>query len=137
MGNHIAQGQEANVMPPKVGEMLVIAVDTTSRRYDLGALAWGGQAIVAKGDVFLTLFGDVKFYFATNDTNAGTVDETATLAAGGTVSAFATNGAWEVPASTPVRMRFNRERNRYLVLKGSGAGKVRIYASSDTTGRSI
>lgn len=137
MGNHIAQGQEANRMPPRVGSILAITLDTTSRRYDLGAVALGGKDIVAKGELFVSLISTVAFYIATNSTNAGTVDETAALAAGGTVSAFTTNGAWLVPANTEVRLRLDRVQDRYLVVKGSGAGIVRIYASSDTTGRSI
>lgn len=135
MSNTQAEGQAANIQPPKVGEMLVITLDATSRRYDLGGVAWGGKAVDRAGDIFMSLYGDVAFYFATNDTNAGTVDETAALAAGGAVSAFTTNAAWQVPAGVEVSFRFNRARHRYLVIKGSAAGKVRIYASSDTTGR--
>jgi len=137
MGNQIAQGQAANRMAPRVGKILAITLDTTSRRYDLGALSLGGQAIVAKGELFVSLISTVAFYVATNSSDAGTVDETAALAAGGTVSAFTTNGAWLVPANTEVRLRLDRVQDRYLVVKGSGAGIVRIYASSDTSGRSI
>lgn len=131
--SEIEERQAANVTPPEIGKIQAITLDTTSRRYDLGLLDLGGVAVLRGGYLYLSLVSTVAFYLAFNSSDAGTVDETAALAAGGTAT-FTSNGAWLVPANVEFVVRVHRTRHRYLVIKGSGAGIVRIRASSDSTG---
>ena len=129
----VEERQIANVAPPVIGKIQVITLDATSRRYDLGALAFDGKAVDRGGYVFLSIIANVRFYLAFNSSDAGTVDETAALAAGGTAT-FTSNGAWEVPADAEMSVRVHRTEHRYLVIKGSAAGRVRLIASSDSSG---
>lgn len=132
--SEIEEKQAANVAPPEIGKLLVITLDATSRAYDLGAVDFGDAAVGRGGYLFLSLIANVRFYLAFDDVSTGTVDETAALAAGG-APVFTVNGAWEVPADAEMSVRVHRTRHRYLVIKGSAAGRVRISASSDSTGQ--
>ena len=134
MSNVIAQGQAANVMPPVKNKVCVITLDATSRIYDLGSLSFGDYPLDAGGDVFLTLQAGVAFHYFFSADNAGTVDETVATAAGAAI-AFSANACWSAVANVPESVRVNRTLHRYLVVKGAGAGTLRIRASSDSTGR--
>lgn len=133
MSDSIAVKQDSQLTPPVVGSILVITLDATSRRYDLGGADIGGYAVADGGNLFVVLKTDVKCYLAFNSSNAGTMDETAALAAGGTVSGFTSDGAWELEAGVEYPVYLNRSQHRYLVVKGSAAGKLRIRAASPSS----
>lgn len=133
MSESIAVKQDSQVTPPVVGKILAITLDATSRRYDLGGVDFGGTPVAEGGMLFLCLKTDVKCYVAFNSSDAGTVDETAALAAGGSVSAFTSNGAWEIEAGVEFPVYVNRLSHRYLVVKGSAAGTLRIRAGSPSS----
>lgn len=126
----VAERQAANVTPPEKDKILVLTLDGSSRRYDLGAVDIGGYTVGKGGYLYIDLYGTVKFYYFMSETDAGTADETAAVAAGGT-PVFTANACWEVGATTTESIRVDRQRHRWLVVKGSAAGLLRIRASSD------
>lgn len=130
-----ALGKYANVQPPVQGGIIAITLDAVSRIKDLGALALGGDQVDKNGDFFLSIRADVKFWLKFNSANAGTVDETAADAAAAAPITFQANAALEVAAAETVRFHLNRKNHRYLLIKGSGAGTVRMWVSSEVTGK--
>lgn len=128
-----AESRFSNVTPPEDGKIVAITLDATSRRYDLGALALGGERVELGGTMFLSLQSSVAFHYKFNGANAGTVDETVADAAGATPT-FQANAAALAPANETVRVSWNRIRHRYLIVKG-GVGILRLWVSSDKTTR--
>ena len=119
--------------PPK--DVFVLVTDTTSRDYDLSALAWNGvEYSVNNGDfVYVTIYAETAdVYFAIDSTAARTVDQTVGVAAGGT-PAFATTSCWIIPAGQERDYAIKRSAFRYLHVKASAAGKLRMTASSEHT----
>jgi len=135
MGNHIAESQSANILPPRSDGILAMTLDNTSRRKRLDLIDINDADVTKGGEVFLTLYADVKFWFRFAETDAGTVDETAADAAATTTPTYQANAGWEVPASTEVHVRIHRKTDKVLIVKGSAAGTLRVRPSSDTTGR--
>lgn len=132
----VALEQATDYLAPEIGSLLVIAVDATSRVYDLSNLDLGslGSAIAAPGAVatslYVTLHAEgADVYWALSNNGALTISETACIAAGGT-PAFSNNRCWRCPNGSEQSRRIERVRHRYLYLKGSGAGYARIMASS-------
>lgn len=129
--------QSNNITPARMGTILVITLDTSSHVYDLSSVDIGAPWKGLGADhLYITLIADVDFYYGFDSVNTDTLDETQALAAGGTINngtnhGFTGNGAWLVPAKTAESIRINRTKDKFLYLKGSGAGKVRIRASSE------
>jgi hypothetical protein len=133
MSSTIAQEQAADTSPPRKGAVLALTIDSTARAYDLTALDLGGFAfsVGRRNEVFLTLFadgGDVYYYFASD--NTATVDDTAVVAAGGTL-AYANGYAMKLPSGAAHSVRINRATDKYLQVKTSaGSATLRLFASS-------
>lgn len=130
----MAVGQEADRRPPVLGENFAITLDATSRSYDLGGLGLGGLAALAtnpslEGDLFVSIRASVACFVAFSNATGGTIDGTATTAAGGTLAAGATT-PWEIAANEELRVRISRLRHRYIYLRAGGAGIARIAVSS-------
>lgn len=124
-----ATRQADNVVPPRKGACAAIVLDATSRSYDL-SLVDLGAAYSRGGELYIRLFSETATtYFFMSPANSGTVDETAAVAAAGTM-AFTANACSIIPAGTEREIRINRTTDRYLFVKGSGAGYLRISASS-------
>ncbi|MBX3202328.1 MAG: hypothetical protein KF894_29640 [Labilithrix sp.] len=127
----------ANVTPPRRGEVLVLATDTTVRAYDLRFLPLAGFApreSRTREHVFVSLTaveGDLHFYFA--PTPSLDLDEDAELAAA-TALAYAPEHCDVLKEGASVRLRIDRQRDKYLVVKGSAAGKIILRASSESYG---
>lgn len=119
--------------PPRDGQIVVLTVDATSRRYDLGAVDLGGKPVREGGTVELTFISSAAFYFKFNDTNEGTVDETDADAAGSGPT-FQADAAVLVPANTYVSCTVSRTKDRYFLVKGT-AGTLRMWATSGRTVR--
>lgn len=134
MGNHVVQGQHANVQPPVQGRIISITLDATSRIKDLGLLDLGGANVDRGGEMYLSMRADVRWFFKFNDTNTGTADEAAADAAVAPIT-FQANAVHDAVAGELVRVRIDRKKHRFLVVKGSGAGILRIHVSSEPTTR--
>lgn len=134
MGNAVAEGQFANVQPPVQGKIIAITLDAISRIKDLGSLALGDAAVERGGAMYLTMQADVAWFYKFNDQNAGTVDEAAADAAAAAIT-FQANACARAAAGEVVRVRINRKNHRYLLVKGSGAGVLRMWVSSEGTTR--
>lgn len=134
---HIAEHQAANILPPRRGAVLAIAVDTTARAYDITTIDLGDVYKAAHGDeVYLTLQADgAKVYYHFKETTGGTgLDNTAAVAAGGTIAFADTYGAF-VGDGERVQERITRNLDKFLVVKtASGTATLRIWASSHSTG---
>lgn len=132
----VAEVQNAELVPPRRGAILAIAVDSTARPYDLSALELGGQTPDAdlrqRHEVFLWLQAETNdVYFHTSPTTQSDLDNTAKMSAGDPVAFATTYGAVLKAGNPPVRMRFDRRVDRWLVLKAaSTAGVLRIWAAS-------
>lgn len=132
MGNR-AEDQAFNVVPPRRGAVLALSVDTTARAYDLTGLSFGAayNANDAVDSIYLTLqaqSGDVFFYFGT--ATSSDMDNTAVIAAGGTLAFANTYCAW-LPQNASVDLRIVKTQDKFLVVKTStGTATLRFYASS-------
>lgn len=135
MSNIIAEGQAANIIAPNDLMVLAIALDATSRVKDLGAILLGGQALEKGGSFYITLRANVRWYFRFSPNTGGTVDETAVDAAVTQPNTFPANACFEAAADEVVNLRIGRHLERYLIVKGVGAGTLRAYVSSEVTGR--
>lgn len=130
-----AEEQSANVQPPRRGATLALTVDSTARAYSLTSLALGGftpdPGNKRRAEVYLTLFadgGDVYYHLA--DTNTVNLDDTAVIAAGGTL-AFANTYAFKLPSGAAHSFRIDRSQDTYLHVKTSaGSATLRFFASS-------
>lgn len=127
----IAEEHVADATPPRRSAVLAITLDATARAYDLSALDFGGFATSGgrRNQVFITIFADgadIFFYFAAD--NTVTLDTTA-IAAGGAV-AYSNVHAAKIASGQSLRMRISRDADKFLHVKGSGAGTMRIWASS-------
>lgn len=129
-----AQNRATNVLPPEQGKILAITLDGTSRVYDLGALAFGGEHVERGGTCTLRMISDGAYHYKFGPTNSMTVDETTAVAAGGS-PAFSANAAVLAPANASVDIvSWNRLAHRYLAVKG-GTSILRIWVSSEKTSR--
>lgn len=119
------------VAPPVAGQVLVLTLDTTSRQYDLRSVQLGTPNPNEPGSSFVRLHAEgADAFFAFSSESGASISETAAESAGASLSGFTTNAAARIPAGEEREFVVDRLAHRYLVVKGSGAGKLRIHASS-------
>lgn len=139
--------QANNITPPRVGQIIALNVDATSRGYDLTALLWNGVPANKSGleDYFYLSMqcetNDVFYAFDGQAVGADAIDDTQATAAGGT-PALDTPGALVhaqcarlISGLPEVPVRINRGIDKTLILK-CASGKtaiIRIWASSQST----
>lgn len=132
----IAEEHQAYETPPRNGGTIAITLDSTSRSYDTIALAMGGpdapQATGRRKEVFVTVSAEGTDAFISFSQTGQTIDDTAKVAAGGTLAYATTYCAKIVKDGTPRRFRLDRVLDRFMNLKAvsAGSGVVRIYVSS-------
>jgi hypothetical protein len=105
--------------PPVLGRCAVIATSTSSAITDLTADA-RISAHVADGTIFTFLADGTDIYIAFNNTNTGTIDETANS---GATSCF------KLPSNVPVPLQIAKGYTYMLTKAASGTPKLRIFAS--------
>lgn len=133
----IVQDQASEFLAPELEKILVIAVDETSRQYDLSALDLGtpGADVAAGGkpakSLYVTIYADgAPIYWALSATAGRTITPT-TATAVGTAPSFGTTQCWKCPLDAEQSRRVDRNRLRYLYLRTSiGTGYARIKVSS-------
>jgi hypothetical protein len=127
----------AAATPPRRGAVYAITLDNTAREYDLDASAFGGIAqtghagqeshvclrFESVGTITYLYFSDV--HDATPDLNDATV-----IAAGGAL-AFDTEMCGIIPSGQYRDFWIDRNRDRYLTIKGAAAGTLRVWAVSE------
>lgn len=133
MGNAGAENQAANIVPPRTGAIIAATLSTTQRIKDLGTLTLGGVAVAKGGSVYLTLRANVKWYYRFSSVGSGTIDETQVDADANAIT-FPANACIEVSADEWVHIRVDRIADQFLIVKGSAAGILRGWASSDRFG---
>ncbi len=131
--NAQALGQFANVCPPELGKTLAITLDTTSRAKDLGTLDIGGAKVERGGTMYLTMQANAEWYYAFSNAT-GTILETSADAAAAAIT-FRADGCARAVSGEIVRVRVDRVRHRFLIVKGAAAGILRVWVSSDGTTR--
>lgn len=129
--------QAMNVVPPRLDKVAAQAVDSTSRAYDITALALGGATWKpgVKDFLYLTIQADgADVYYALDSVNTGTISDTASTAAGSTMAFGATAPAL-IKNGAAAEVRVARDVDRFLLLKCAGGSTAiaRIYASSQPT----
>lgn len=125
-----------NVLPPREGKIIALTLDATARAYDLKVLELGGASYKTdlKGQrVYLTMqaeTADCFFLFCSDGTTS--LNQATAIAAG---SALAYNDAYcaRLPANTAIDVHIDKDTDRYLVVKGSAAGVLRFWASSQVS----
>jgi hypothetical protein len=122
----------SDVAPPRRGAVLVFAVDSTARAYDLTTLALAGE-LPAEGQFVVVALqastASVHYHFS--PTNVASLDHAATIAAGGAV-AYADAYGIELPAGAVHQIRIDRTVDSYLVMKTStGTATCRVWAASE------
>lgn len=128
--------QAANFVPPRRGAVLALAVDATARPYDMGSLAIGGftpdAGFARKSEVIITLQArGARVFFQTSSATASDLDDTAAVAAGGTLAFANTYGAW-IEDGQALSLTFNRKLDRFLIVKtASGTATLSIWGSSE------
>lgn len=133
----VADEQDANITPPRRGQVVALSVDATARAYDLTGLALGSanapQVSPKREEVFVTLvsWGTTVWYHF-SPTNDASIDDTAAIAAGSPL-AFANTYGEPLGDGATVDLRIDRNVDKYLVVKAaSGAtGKLYIRPSSE------
>lgn len=127
-----ADQQAMNVVPPRRGAILAITLDATARPYNLTLLTMGGVAYNAAlaQHIYLTLQAETAncWYFFHSATDSA-LDKTAAIAAGATAGYANTHAAY-LPAGQSVSHRIKLNVDKWIEVQGSGAGILRIFASS-------
>ncbi len=122
-----------SVLPPQRGNGFQLTLDTTVRVYDVGSLAWGGKSFDKKKQnqwVFLRLHADgADVYYRFHSASTDDMVPTTYISAGGTVS-LQDAYAEKLPSGMSIEIRINRMDHRYLSVKGSAAGTLRVTGSS-------
>lgn len=139
-----AEKQIYECMPPRRGAVLALTVDSTARAYDMLTLDLAGYTPrnAQREQSHVVLFmqaetNDVYFYFASGEagvvatTDVNNVDNTAAIAAGGSL-AYANGYAAVLKAGNmPIQIRIDRGLDRFLVVKAaSTSGTLRMWAAS-------
>lgn len=127
--------QDANHLPPVLGEVASVEVDATWRVYDIGGLGFGGRPTRAQdqgmpGDSYFDIVSTVACFIVFASGNGGAPSETDRVAAGGTLAKSAT-AAMPLAAGERVRWRLNRVAHRYVHLYAASSGTVRFHQSSN------
>jgi len=133
MGGDCVTMQSDWVAPPLNGAVMALAVDATSREYDLSVIALGvdfGQK--PNADFYVDIDADGNnVYYTFSAASGKTVDDTAAIAAAGAV-VFTANAAKIIWANTTKPLYYNRSLHRYMQVK-CAAGKtatLRLHVSS-------
>lgn len=130
--------------PPRRGEVIALTVDSTARAYDMLSLALAGftpsNSQREQSSVVLWMqaeTADVYFYFASGEagavatTDVDDIDNTAAVAAGGSLAFANTYAAVIVAGNGPIPIRIDRSTDRFLVVKAaSTSGTLRFWATS-------
>jgi hypothetical protein len=124
-------------IPARAGKTIVITLDTSSRGYDLGALL-SGQVVPSKSRlVFIQMQAEsADCYYLFSPANNATVDETAAVSAGGAL-AYTANACDRIKQDTAQPFDIDMLVDRFLTVKGSAAGKLRISITSQTSSGDI
>lgn len=133
MGTFV-EDQAANVQPPRRGECFALSVDNTARPYDMTAIAFGGVATEAgnsrRDETFVSLralTADIYIHFS--QTTQSDLDLTAVLAVGSALSYPTTHG-YIIPVGTEMRVRLDRARDRFMIVKTAAAATLFFRVSS-------
>jgi hypothetical protein len=134
------QDQEGNILPPRIGFVMAVTVDSTSRGYDLTLLKFQDEGLAPNGnslknELWLRLTAvtnDVFFAFDSAAAGTNTIND-ATLNAAGSAAAFTSGGCDKVVAGTTVQVRIDRLVDKTLILKAASAsGSLRISQASQS-----
>ena len=133
-----AERQYANVLPARRGQCLVIETSSTATAYALANLELAGFAPKEGKEnrhVYVTLTAlEQACWYHFSPVTAADLSDTAEVAVGGSPAYANTMGAC-IPAGTSVRIRIDRQRDKFLVLKtASTGGQLALHASSDSFG---
>lgn len=134
------EDQLANVQPPRRGECFTLSVDTTARPYDLSTLAFGGVSVEGgnsrRDETFVTIraiTADIWLHFS--QATASDLDNTATIAVGGTL-AYANTMGGVILAGQEIRVRLDRSRDRFMICKTSAGTATMLFRVSSHPGAS-
>lgn len=127
--------QWANAVPPRKGAILALTLDATARAYSISGLKLGGftpsPANAQSNYVYLQLQADgADCYVQFASDNTVTLNDATAIAAGDPL-AFANAHCQKIPSGSTVGVRIDRKIDTHLHVKGSGAGTLRINATSE------
>lgn len=118
----IAELNAANLAPPILGKVAVIATSTSSARTNLAAA--GQLSTRADDGSLVTLIADgTDVYIAFNNADSGSISESATTGA---------TSCWKLEADVPQTFRLAKNYTWLLHKAASGTPNVRAFTSSFT-----
>jgi hypothetical protein len=127
--------QWANAVPPRKGACLALTLDATARAYSLTSLKLGGFTPAAANVQSIYVYlqrqadgADCYVQFASD--NTVTLNDATAIAAGDPL-AFANTYCQKIPDGSTVGVRIDRKLDTHMHVKGSGAGTLRINATSE------
>ena len=129
--------QGANEIPTRKSAVLALTVDSTARAYDISGLAFGGYTPDGTNsrNHYVNVYIQAEtadIYICFDSTSTVTLDNTAKVAAGGTLAFANTYGA-VIIAGTTVKCRILRPVDKYMHVKtASTSGVLRMWASSES-----
>jgi hypothetical protein len=125
--------EAVNPIAPLLGKIRAFAVTTSSARFDISACTEFSSDDLARVFRFEANGGDV--YWAINNSNAGTVDETNTTASNATQCAVIPNGTFKDVRLPWVKIGGSATAGlaTWLIIKGSAACTLRVSLSSENT----
>lgn len=133
MGN-MAIEQYSDVSPPRAGQTLALTLDATARSYDISTLAMGGFTpdadVKRKSEVYLYMQTESAGAYFTFSIVAKTIDNSVAVAAGSAL-AYADTHCALIASGGIIRLRINRSLDKFLNVKGTGAGTLRLWISSN------
>ena len=125
--------QFVDISVPKRANGFQLTLDDTVRVYDIGSLEWCGKPFdrtFANQYVYLRLHADgTDVYYRFHSDTTNDMNETTYISAGGTVS-LQNAYAEKLANGNTIEIRLNRLFDRYLSVKGSSAGTLRVTGSS-------
>lgn len=133
-----AVSQDANILPPRVGQVIALAIDATARAYDITVLSFNGEPwhAVPAQQVYLTLRNDsaaTNIYYQFGATNTASLDPAAAVTAGVALAYANTYGDF-IPPGGVVNVRIHRDQDKFLVVRtATGTSTLRFYASSESS----
>src|SRR5882762_3273209 len=133
-----AVSQDANIQPPRRGQVVALTVDATPRAYALTGLTLNAQKFQQNSNehLFLTLRNDnatTNLYYLFSDVISAALDPTLAVAAGSPLAFSDAYGDF-IPPSSAVNVRIQRGIDKFLIVRtGTGTAILRLYPSSESS----
>jgi hypothetical protein len=125
-----------NYLPPQEGATIVLTVNTSSIAWNLHSVNLGpsllsSRAPTSTSEFYLDLVPEsANIYFLFTDNASAVISETNAVAAASAPNIALDAQHCQLLPTGGKGFKISRKADKYLILKGDGAGKVRLHVSS-------